>query len=438
MGVHLRKRKVKNGFSFYLDIYHNKNRWYEPLEITINNSRPTEQDKKNLLLAKQLRAKRETELFVKANDLVDTDRQKTDFIAWVEHSFMPTKKNRNCYSGLLYQLKDFANGHWEPRKHSRRKNGNDQPHKPLLFAALNRDKILLFQRFLFGRVKNNGVFIYMKNLNTAIRAAVRQGYLKQSPFFMLERHEKAKLHDTKITAWTIDELTQLANNYPLRMDPQIRQGFLFSCFCGLRWVDTNSLKWSEIVVKKVQGVERWFIYFSQSKTSAVDYLPLSAQVIEILKERKAEMEHEPESEYIFPALAETNHKTKRKWNWVKYWLKKWAAFAKMDKRMHYHTARHSFATNLLDNDVDLYTVSKLLIHSTVIISQKYAKVRDKKKNEAVDRLPVIKMNSPNNPFTPVIQIKPASQQLSEIASENISLIDLVLNQRPNEKDIAAA
>lgn len=49
-----------------------------------------------------------------------------------------------------------------------------------------------------------------------------------------------------------------------------------------------------------------------------------------------------------------------------------------------HTARHTFATMLLTLGADLYTVSKLLGHTSVKMTQVYAKIINKKKDDAVN------------------------------------------------------
>jgi site-specific recombinase XerD len=48
---------------------------------------------------------------------------------------------------------------------------------------------------------------------------------------------------------------------------------------------------------------------------------------------------------------------------------------------------------LLSNGVDLYTVSKLLGHRDIATTQIYAKIIDKKKEEAVDMLPALNISS---------------------------------------------
>ena len=50
----------------------------------------------------------------------------------------------------------------------------------------------------------------------------------------------------------------------------------------------------------------------------------------------------------------------------------------------FHTARHTFATMMLTLGADLYTTSKLLGHTDVRMTQVYAKIVNKKKDEAVN------------------------------------------------------
>ncbi|GET46981.1 hypothetical protein RCZ01_22830 [Capnocytophaga felis] len=55
----------------------------------------------------------------------------------------------------------------------------------------------------------------------------------------------------------------------------------------------------------------------------------------------------------------------------------------------FHCGRHSFATLQLSADTNIYTVSKLLGHKHIRTTEIYAKVIDKKKIEAVSKIPCI-------------------------------------------------
>ena len=121
-------------------------------------------------------------------------------------------------------------------------------------------------------------------------------------------------------------------------------------------------------------------------------MPLSDQAIEIIKERESEKDSN-KSPYVFPSLKEYDDKNQLMFKIVNRALKKWAKAAGIESKLTFHTARHSFATNILENspDADLWTVSKLLGHKDIHSTQIYAHVRDRKKYNAVKALPKLKV-----------------------------------------------
>lgn len=52
-----------------------------------------------------------------------------------------------------------------------------------------------------------------------------------------------------------------------------------------------------------------------------------------------------------------------------------------------HVARHTHATMMITLGADLYTVSKLLGHTNIQVTQIYAKIVDESKKKAIDLIP---------------------------------------------------
>ena len=59
------------------------------------------------------------------------------------------------------------------------------------------------------------------------------------------------------------------------------------------------------------------------------------------------------------------------------------------KRITWHCSRHSFAVNLLNSGTDIKTVSSLLGHASIKMTEKYLHVIDQRKQKAINRLGIV-------------------------------------------------
>jgi prepilin-type processing-associated H-X9-DG protein len=72
-------------------------------------------------------------------------------------------------------------------------------------------------------------------------------------------------------------------------------------------------------------------------------------------------------------------------------LQRWVDRAKIEKKITWHCARHSFGTNILFYDGDILSTSKLLGHSSLTYTQRYVRVVEQMKQDAVNKLPTIEV-----------------------------------------------
>ena len=70
-------------------------------------------------------------------------------------------------------------------------------------------------------------------------------------------------------------------------------------------------------------------------------------------------------------------------------IKRWIKRSDISKEITFHCARHTFATMLLTRGADIYAISKLIGHKDLKTTQIYAKLVDKRKDEAIDLLPTL-------------------------------------------------
>lgn len=207
---------------------------------------------------------------------------------------------------------------------------------------------------------------YCQTFRTMLNEAVREGLMDKNPWNRLETIEKIKKPESKREYLTIDEIrSMIATDCPNEL---VKRAYLFSCFTGLRISDVRNLKWGNIYHENGQT----FVSVLMKKTTKPLYIPLSGQALKWMPEKG----DSTSDDYVFGNLVNYGNVNEN--------LKKWAEAAGIRKHISYHTSRHSFATMMLTLGADLYTVSKLLGHNSVKHTQIYARIIDRKKDEAVN------------------------------------------------------
>jgi integrase len=338
--VKLREKVLANGGrSLYLDIYHAGKRSYDFLNLHLTGV--TEHDTEIWRLAETIRNQRELEVRSAEHGITPAHLRKSNFIEFVE--LLAKERGHKSWDATLMYLKDFSGG-------------------ALPFYQVTPAKLDAFKRYLLERVKQNTAWLYYGKIKTALGEAVKRDILQTNPASKSDGIGRAPSTREFLT---VEELKALKGvDCP---SDDVRRAFLFCCFTGLAQCDVRDLTWEQIR-------DGW-VKYQRRKTKQSTSIALHQEALAVLGPRGAA------ESLVFPDLPGPRY--------VGTALTKWAQRAGVTKNVTFHVARHTFATMSITHGVDIYTVSKLMGHASVHVTQEYAKVIDRKKYEAMQALPAL-------------------------------------------------
>jgi len=211
-------------------------------------------------------------------------------------------------------------------------------------------------------------------LKTIFNVAIKWDYLKDNP---TKGVKKLKVTDSKpLKFLSIEECQRLLNACPPDLYP-IYFAFLNT---GMRKAELENLEWDDIDFKrrkiKIRRKEFW-----QPKTGERE-IPINQQLFDLLQNLKSENDKSVHSNFVFPdRISGGKIKTKLREKLIK--IAKEAGIEGLTKL---HTLRHTFASHLVMNGVDLPTVKKLMGHSDIQTTMIYAHLAPDHLEGAVDKL----------------------------------------------------
>lgn len=166
---------------------------------------------------------------------------------------------------------------------------------------------------------------------------------------------------------TPDDIIKLSNT-PCK-HRYLKLAFLFSVNTGLRFCDIRELKWEDI--------EDGRLKIAQVKTTKHVHMKLNDAALKIINKLCKN------TTYLFEHLP-ANHTCRVN-------LNNWVKDAGINKHITFHCARHTFATLLISNGVDIKTAADLMGHSGINHMVKYMHGVGELRDKAVDKLPEIEL-----------------------------------------------
>jgi len=192
-----------------------------------------------------------------------------------------------------------------------------------------------YTKRLFGFIKS--AFKYAFN-----RRFIERNYADEYKLPFRNESEVVYLEE-----WELDKITRHEFDATLQRSADM---FTIQCYTGLAYVDLKNLNASHLVRDDYKAM--WIHIQRQKVKGAVCVIPVISKVLTILRKY----------DFDLPVLSN------QKYNDA---LKKIATEVGIHKRLTTHVGRKTYGTLLLNKDVPIETVSKLLGHSDIHVTQKY-------------------------------------------------------------------
>lgn len=348
----IKYRKRKEDYSLYLEIQRKDIRQTIHLNLNVTGMISyftTDIDSLKLAVKEQEIKNKEFELN-KRSGIISKEKlqeiQLEPYIQKIAHT-QEVKSSKKNWLSLLKHIRVFSSG------------------KNIRFKHIDRKFCLTFASYLKDNLSPNTANNYFGKFKQVLYKAVDDNIYDVNPAVSGSRITIPK-RNTVREFLTLNEIKQVYDtDFSL---PQLKNAFVFTCFTGLRFIDVKHIKFDD--------VNDSTLIFTQSKTDEpvrIKLHSIAQQIIDLqkslLKRRTGLMFEIPNYEYSRVKMHQLIEK------------------AGITKNITFHCGRHTFATMCLTYDIDIFTVSKLLGHTDVKNTQIYAKLIDKKKDQAIDKLP---------------------------------------------------
>lgn len=252
------------------------------------------------------------------------------------------------------------------------------------FDEIDYDFLKKYEAYLRDNLGNgvntihSNLKIFRKLFNDAIREKLID--YDYNPFltYKLKTEKTKKEHLTEAEIKRMEEL-ELPIDSTLELT---RDLYVFACYVGgIRISDLITLKWGNF--------DGTHINFTMQKTKEIISIQVPKKGIEILNYYSKGKN--PSDNRIFPILENKEYSQSElfrirssKSAYINSNLKTIATKAKIEKKISFHTSRHTFATRALRKGMRIEHVSKLVGHSNIKTTQIYAKIVNEELDKAMD------------------------------------------------------
>ncbi len=201
------------------------------------------------------------------------------------------------------------------------------------------------------KMGDTGVSAYHKSLRAMLNRALKMGKIQANPYDRLRGEFKHSKRETT-EYLTEDQMQKILDIEPVQGSQvdMARDLFIFQMYTGLAYVDTQ--RFDATQYREVDG--KWKFIGERVKTGVPYVSMLLPPVVEVLKK------------YDWHVPKMNNQKYNQ--------LLKAIGMVIGIERLHSHMGRHTFGTWMLSNGAKIENVSRMMGHTNITQTQRYAKV----------------------------------------------------------------
>jgi integrase/recombinase XerD len=209
-----------------------------------------------------------------------------------------------------------------------------------------------------------GCYNYLKVFRTIFNVFVDWNYVSSNPFLKVKLPKRQK---DEPVVFTEEQIRIVCEKLTAKGKDVIVDMVLFAVETGLRLDEENNLRWSDVEFKnRVITIGNKLF---KTKSKKVRRIPFNERMEKILlrNSNRQLLNSKILREFVF---VQNNGKQYKK-DTVSKSLKKVIKESGLPDELHWHCLRATAATRWASNKVPIFTVSKLLGHSTVNVTTRY-------------------------------------------------------------------
>ena len=240
--------------------------------------------------------------------------------------------------------------------------------------ALLKVNVKNIEEFIAKSFEKNkyGTALTYRTLKSAFNKAINWNYISVNPLVKVKLPKLPKPDPAYINHLQLDSIIEKEKN------PDLRDIYVLAFHSGMRLNEILNLKWYSLDFTKQEiRVQNTDSFTTKSKRDRT--IPMNQTLLELLRKRVPKVLSIYKDEYVFEKTKGVRYCQ----FYVSKKFKKAVIEAKLSNKIHFHSLRHGFISNLIQRNCSLAVVQQLAGHSQISVTMGYAKLRNENLQSAV-------------------------------------------------------